>query len=708
MQYRINILFLLIFIQSLAVAQNSEGNERYLSSAASPDGNYIYLLNEAQLSGKDSSVINSTDYFIIERIPYESISENAKKANTKKIGEARPVQSMKDLKKYYSSEKINELKKLFGLTNDAELLNYFKTHSQIAAYPIVYGFIETKQALCHVFLDDNVKDGQIYVYDVTRVTKNNTKEPWGFTITQSKSGNYTLPYFRPKLTKIAARDSSVAFEWKMPASVETISSIPVPVSKIAEDSGGALYRMPFPPSTIRANVYLENNGTFSEVQKLMPVLNDTRDTITYYFTKKCTPEEPVNVFLLTEDEVHNPGIASDTAYSYAIENKIIPLIYGIRVTDVVNGVQIAWDKLPSKPYLTGVEIVKYNSDDKLDSVAIVPISDTSFIDYKVAVGQQYRYKVKALFLPQLGVEQITPAEGIGSYTKFSKPLQPFNLTATEKKKKIFLKWDAVDEPSYFGSFVYRGTSDKNMELIAGPIQGKSFVDTAAHLSARSEYYYTVVNQNYRQDTSDFSVPVRVVPDKKIETAGPANIEFYYVNGVLRVSWNEVRANDNFIESYIVLKKTTKQKIYTSVMPKPVTTNFIEDADIKDDLTYQYKVAAVSVKGDTSEFSNVNEYTLPAKNIPLVRIFYVRNITEGIKISWPEVTYEGRKGYNIYRREASAKEFAKLTSVSSSTFDYLDKTTRPDKIYVYAMSVTQDNGKEGSRGLSISVRRNKKQ
>ena len=144
------------------------------------------------------------------------------------------------------------------------------------------------------------------------------------------------------------------------------------------------------------------------------------------------------------------------------------------------------------------------------------------------------------------------------------------------------------------------------------------------------------------------------------------------------------------------------------MPKPVTTNFIEDADIKDDLTYQYKVAAVSVKGDTSEFSNVNEYTLPAKNIPLVRIFYVRNITEGIKISWPEVTYEGRKGYNIYRREASAKEFAKLTSVSSSTFDYLDKTTRPDKIYVYAMSVTQDNGKEGSRGLSISVRRNKKQ
>jgi hypothetical protein len=701
MKHHIYII-LFLFVSIGCYAQTESSTAVFLQSAPSPKGNYLFLYEAEQLASTNSPA-KTTAYFIVERTVYSSLKldEEIKIEKTETI---KPVSTVAELQRYFSKSRIEELQQLFKVTTPEAVAEFFATHPEPADYPFVYTAVETKQALAHVYLDENVKDNELYYYRVTRVAKDGSKQDWGFAIVQSKSGNYTLPYYKPQLSSVETADSIVRITWKMPVPDNLFNQIPVPKSTAVDDTINVYRRILLSPLSIRAAVYLQKNGRFNEEEKLLPVVNESNDTVTFSFYKKCNPEEAVTAYLLTEDEVYNKGISSDTAYAFAVEQKSVPLIYGIRVKDILNGVRISWDALPAKPYIAGVEIGRYNSNNEYDSVTILNPADTFYIDYKVAVGQTYRYKVNVLFLPQLPIAQLNPAEGVGTFTIFNRPLPPANLTVEDQKGIPVLKWETTADPSYYGSFVYRGTSPSNLEVVAGPITTNQFTDTSKNITGRSEYYYAVLNQNLREDTSVYSNIVRIVPSKKIITTTPSAIDFYYANGVLRVSWNDVRSMDNAIESFVVQRKTGNQSTYRFLTSSAIANNFIEDKDIQKGIVYDYRVAAISYRGDTSEYSNAYRYSLPDEAGATVGIFYLRNTSEGIVVSWPEVLYENRKAYTIYRRQAAEKNFIKLATVNSNTFSYTDRTVREEKVYVYAITVTQTNGKEGARGISKSLRR----
>ncbi|HPH86758.1 MAG TPA: hypothetical protein PLC48_14925, partial [Ferruginibacter sp.] len=476
MKKNLFIISLILLAHAVSFGQPDNQN-RLLKSVSSPRGNYIYLFDKDELGGKDSSKVAATDYFIIEKLRYE-FTEGTKKSAYTKAGEARRVGTYKELQGYFSKSQVSEIKKLFGLKNDQEVVRYFNTHHFDREFPIIYDLIETRQALGQVFLDKDVKPGEVYMYKVSRVSKTNQNESWGFAVRQSHAANYVLPYFKPMIKSLEASDSLVSITWKMAIPGDALDKIPVPKSLVEADKDGAMVRIPFGMLNTRAKVFARKNNQFIEYATLMPVLNISKDTLTYTYVKKCMPEEEVTAYLVTEDEVYNQGISSDTAYAFAISNKIVPLIYGIRVKDVLDGVQLSWDKLPARPYVVGIEIRRTNSEDVEDSLATLPVSDTSFTDYSIKVGQHYRYKVKAIFLPLLGVEQKVPAEGIGTYTIFSRPLPPFDLVAENVNSNVQLKWDAVDEPSFYGYYIYRGTSSKQLDLVAGPVFTKTFLDSS--------------------------------------------------------------------------------------------------------------------------------------------------------------------------------------------------------------------------------------
>ncbi|HEX8462377.1 MAG TPA: fibronectin type III domain-containing protein [Segetibacter sp.] len=696
------ILLVYLSVAITGFGQSEEGYDKLLRAANSPKGNYIYLYNQIEQQG----IAGTTDYFVIERMKYDSTKVNAAPSALKAIGEARKVQSLAELKQYYSQKDIEEIKAFLSMSSDEEVLNYFVTHQDLKDFPVLYESVETRQALGEVFLDKNVVAGEVYFYRLTRVLKNKSKEPWGYSVAQSNAGNYTLPYYKPVVNSVQTFDSSVTITWKVPVPPNLVNEIPVPKSNLPMDKDASVLKMPFPPSSTRAKVFVNKNGKFVQVQKLFPGLNASKDTISYYYSQKCLPEENVTAFLVTEDEVYNQGISSDTAYTFAIEKKNLPLIYGIRITDVVNGIQLSWDKLPAKPYLAGVEINRYNSEDKLDSIATVPIGDTSYTDYAVKVGEHYRYKVKAVFIPQTGLVQEIPAEGIGTFTKFTRPLPPYNMKVENVGKNVLLKWDALDEPSFYGFYIYRGTSEKNLSVVAGPVFTKSFLDTAGSLSGRSQYFYAVVNQNLMQDTSIYSPVVSIVPDRKLNTAFPNNVQFYYANGRLRIMWNDVREDDNAIRAFVVQKKLPDDKQFTRITQKPVTDNFVEDTAITAGVPNQYRVAAVTYKGEQSEYGEIAEFTLPKTDVSVMNVFNVRNVTEGIHISWPAMEFPDRSSYNIFRREAATAKFTRIAAVPNNTFFYVDKTVKPNQVYVYKMSITESDKREGPAGKSVSIRKTK--
>jgi hypothetical protein len=695
-----------LFNSAALYAQEAEFGGHYLRSASSPRGNYIYFFDEKELAGKDSALLKATAYFTIERIAYKDMESNATKSPVKSLGRAAPSTTVRELGRYLSADQITSFRQAFGLSSNDAVAEYFKTNRLPDKYPIAYNMVETKQALGHVFLDNDIKQGEVYVYTVTRVGADNNKTEWGYAITQSGAGNYTLPYFKPVLHTIRAADSNVLITWKTPVPADWINKIPKPAPVIADDKESALARTPFSPLLTKVRLYLQEREKFVYTEKLSPVVNSSQDTVTYTYFRKCLPEEAVTAYLVTEDEVYNEGIASDTAFAYAIDQRMVPLIYGIRVQEVLDGIRIAWDALPSKPYLAGVEIGRYNSQDKYDSIATLPASDTMFTDYKVEPGHQYRYQVKAMFLPQLNVSQEMPATGVGAFTVFNRPMPVNNLAASTSNGKVMLSWDKVEDPSFFASFVYRGTSPQNLEVVSGPIRTNQYTDTASSLTSRGEYFYGVINENLREDTSIMSDIVKIVPDKKIETTSPSTIDFYYANGSLRVSWNDVRTMDNAVESFVVMKKTGNTSGFVPVTKQPVAENNIEDIDIKEGLVYEYKVAAVSFRGDTSEYSNAREFKLEPLPPDQVNLFYARNIEEGILVSLPAVEYENRKQYVVYRREATEKDFSKIGTLNGNQYSFTDKAVKEGKVYVYSIGVVTTDNREGAKGKSISVRRKK--
>ena len=680
MKKQIILLLPLVVLFLNVLAQDGS---RFLRSVPSSRGNYIYLYDDEQ-------AVQNTAYFLIQRIPYDAFKNRDEKKLSKPVT-VKPAATLNDLQRFLSKERISELQQLLRLPSADAVAAYFAAHPSPGNYPFVYNLIETRQALGHVWLDEAVEEGELYVYQVNRVTKTGATEDWGFAITQSKAGNYTLPYYKPRLSSLETSDSAVQLIWKMPVPEGLYQTIPVPPSVAADDTGRVFRRILLSPLSIRANVFLQDRNGFVQAAKLSPVVNATKDTVVFTYVKPCVPEEKLSAFLVTEDEVYNAGIASDTALAYAVAQKSVPLVYGIRTKDVLNGVRLSWDALPSKPYLTGIHIGRYNSSDVYDSVATLLPTDTSFIDYQLAVGQTYRYKVKALFLPQLNVEQAVPAEGVGTFTVFNRPLPPANLTVEDRAGNPFLKWDVSNDPSYYGSFVYRGTSPTDLSVVAGPIRNGEFLDTAKNITGRSEYYYAVLNQNLREDTSVYSNIVRIVPSKKINTTIPTAIDFYYVNGVLRISWNDVRAMDNAIEAFVVQRKTAAQKNFATITPTAVINNYTEDSSLQEGVLYEYRVAALSYKGDTTAYSLPHRYQVPAKAV-------------GITVSWPPVLVAGRKGYTIYRREAGSKNFVKLSFVPGDVFSYTDKNITDGKVYVYRLAVVQEDGREGPQGTSLSLRR----
>jgi hypothetical protein len=310
--------------------------------------------------------------------------------------------------------------------------------------------------------------------------------------------------------------------------------------------------------------------------------------------------------------------------------------------------------------------------------------------------------VKAKFFPNSGLSQKTPATGVGTFTKFTRPMAPYELSVENSESDVLLKWKAIDEPGLYGFYVYRGTSTKNIVLLAGPIFNKYYKDTSASLSGNSQYYYQLASQNYRQDTSMFTSIVNIIPNRKIPMISPSNLSTYYFNGRVKIYWEDVRKINSAIQSFVLQKRKSGEKEFKFINDKLINENSFEDTSIKAGTVYEYRAASVSFKGDTSEFGQVTEFNIPAKSIEIINIFYVRNAKNGIEISWPSML-SNRKGYCIYRRKANEEKFTKIATVDAGTFSYLDKNVNKGIDYVYRMSILEKDGREGVTGKSISIK-----
>ena len=650
----------------------------------------------------NNNIAAETDFFVISRRVYDSATGDRDSTDYKKIGESKRASTVKELRQFFLADQMVQLRKLLSQKTDEQLADFFKTHFAPADYGLAFTLVEIRQAMGEVYLDEDVKAGKVYVYSITRVTRSGEKLPWGYSVTVAGSGNYRLNYYHPILGDRKISDSSITYIWHLALNNDSIKYVVMPPSKVKGELPGVGMGFELSPMAIRGNVFINNNGKYTEVKKIIPTLNKTGDTAVYTYTKGVLPEQSLTAFLATEDEIYNPGISSDTVTTFAVTPRNVPLIKKVTVTDIENGVRLSWDLLPPKPYIIGVMVSRYFENEIIDTLGIFSVSETSYTDYKMQVGKHYTYLVKALY-NQDNIEQKVAANAVGTMTLFSRPLPAFNLSAVSAGRNVQLTWEVIKGRGYYGSYIYRGVSQGKLDRIAGPVFTTSYLDSSQSLSGRSPYYYTVVTQNLRQDTSVYADLARIIPNRVIESEQSQMIKFYFANNVLRVEWNDVRKRDQAINGYLIKRSLKGENNFNVLTAEPLTNNFFEDSTIMPSASYQYRVATVNFKGEVGAYGEVSEFSPTKNEVALINVFFIRNIVDGVHVSWPQAEIKNRKGYNIFRREASVEIFTKLASVNSSTFFFIDNTVKQNVTYVYSMSVTEDDGRSGERGESKSIK-----
>ncbi len=676
---------------------------KWLPSFSSPDGIYVYI-NDPFLD--DSIKTSKTSFFAIERINMtehnkDSIKKLSINANEfVPIGKLEIVQSIEVLKMIFTDEGIASFKQDKLIKTDKDLIKYFNTKSQFLDYGMWFNLIETRRALGRVYLDNTVKNGNKFLYFITRVFKDGSYESMGLSYAiPNTNGNYLLPHYKPFVTKSFALDSSLNVSWKVPVDKDKINRFLEKKSK-EED----YLPIPFGEYNIRGAVYLQTEMGWEKTNMILPTINPTNDTLNFNYVAKATPEKSYKLFLQVEDEVHNKGNQSDTATLFVVSKENLPFVTKVFVKDTINGIHIKWNAIPNKPYIESIEISKSELNSNPTKLFVKP-TESNYIDYDVKIGKTYVYSVKTIFHPKTNIQQPVGAEGAGKLVVFTKPLPPTNLIAKNEDKHIRLSWENDSIPGFYGFHVYRGTRYDQLDLIAGPIFEHEFLDTASYLSGKSIYYYAIQAQNLRQAFSDYSNRVAIMPKRPYTIYKPTDLEYFYANNTLQLKWSDVSLQDSYVNGYILQRKITTEKDFSTIAKLDLNQFVYTDSTVKRGTTVSYRVACTTFKGDTSEFTDPLIFTAKKIDVAIISDFTVRSISDGIEIGIPSLVYDNRKAYYIYRKEFdSAVNYEKIATLNADDFIYVDKNVVMGKSYLYAISVVEVDGREGKLSDDKAVKR----
>jgi len=691
------VVFCMLLSFNLCFGQVNIPENQVIKSGTSQRGNYLLFGSSAMLA-QDSLTYVSTSHFIVERAAYNS-NNNAEPGYVK-MADVKPVATQKELRAMFNQKELDALLYRYKLQNTNELLRLFNTRSAFKTIEDDYALdIRFQIAMGDAWLDEKAEKGRTYIYRITRVDNKNASTVMGYAVQMTKDENEGLKHFSMDSSSVRTyNDTVLSFKWNY-----TIDQAH-PEENADRILALALRNENFTAnksmSSLRFRMYTLKNGI------LLPGIlkhgaYSSSNQVEGNVQISAKPEDEIMAWIVPEDIFGNQGQPSDTIFAYAVSYKNAPLLTKLYSEEVIDGVRLSWPKAPAKPYIKGIQIQRKAGEDSYEEIAMLPLTDTAFIDYKLKIGQKYTYDARYVFAPSVGFTQEVPAQTIGSYTKFSKPMPPENLRAIQEGANIRLDWDSAKNNSLYAYHVYRGYDGTEPTLLSGAITaGTYFIDTSAELSGRSVYTYYVIAENLRQDVSLPSQPVQIKPERAVKIYPPATVQTYYANGKLNLYWDDARKMDNYIVGYQVQRSIAGAGNFQNLGG---VVNFpqVIDSSLMHGQAYEYRVASVGAAKELSAYSSPTLFELPKeKDFSKVNIA-LRNTHEGVALSWAGIERPGQQSYVIYRRKAADKELSVLAHVPLGNTSYTDKTVTPGDNYVYALAL-QFKEEEGAKSDTKSI------
>jgi hypothetical protein len=690
------------------------GQTQTVTALSSPKGVYLRLTPTA-LSSK---TVGKSKYIIKRR--------KLNEANPQTIGQMQLVKTYKDLQNTVGSQEIQEFEKMKKFTTATQTMAYLNSSP---SYKDLSLFAELKveflQALGFAFLDNSAQKNELYRYYLYEITDKKTETLIEEVGVFYNPKNFLLDDISTQLRKVSGSDSSVFFEWNVV--FPSIKNNSVEQTKASNQLSDAFRQMSIQATKILDNsAYDKIKAVYIENQKVISVnpIDDftTRFNVFYrvngneswnFLEKKLATSDTsgkkiiiariagklddlVETILIPEDYVYNTGDTSTIARGVVAHKGSVELIYGVSASDSTNSIILKWKKLSDKPYYSGIEIAKSWGNEQPQVIEILSASQDTFTDTDVyPAGRMFTYFVRPLFIDFQDLEQDVPASAVMTCGKFSKPTPPFNLKVKSEGAFAKLTWEVADEQAGHSYFIYRGTSPQKMIPIRSAVKTQEYLDTTSYLSARLTYYYAIMATNVTQDTSDFSPYVSYTPIKKEEVQSPPLLGHEIINNEAILSWSDVKMNDDFIVGYVLQRKKQGDLKFTTIHQKLLTQANFTDETFERGIDYLYKVASVTIKGDTADFSSEVSIKADIIKTEVVSITNIKltNMSKTIKVSWPSVEFEGIKNYKIYRKLPTEENFKLIATLPNGNFDFEDKNVTTDTIYVYTVTALYKDNNE---------------
>ncbi len=229
----------------------------------------------------------------------------------------------------------------------------------------------------------------------------------------------------------------------------------------------------------------------------------------------------------------------------------------------------------------------------------------------------------------------------------------------------------------------------------------SFVSSLTGVILNAGNIYYIVVDGYNGNSGEYNISVTEVetpPD------APQNLTALGDNQQVTLSWSPNSEDD--LASYNIYRGSASpaQTLLATVTVTSSPDTAYTDNTVTNDSTYFYRITAVDLDGDESEYSNEVEVT-PYNSIPAAP----QNLTalgdnQQVTLSWSPNSEDNLASYNIYRGSTSPAQtlLATVTVTSSPDTTYTDNTVTTDSMYFYRITAVDLDGDESGYSNEVEV------
>lgn len=346
------------------------------------------------------------------------------------------------------------------------------------------------------------------------------------------------------------------------------------------------------------------------------------------------------------------GYIGTAAETYANEKKLqfyaLDVIKSLAAPEITvknstKGTCTTWNLVPGA---SQYYVYRKLSGGKYSRIATLKSYQSSYTDTTVTSNKVYLYAVRAIH------DNVKSKYKEQKIRYLAMPV----VSVSNTIEGATVTWKAITGASKY--YIYRKTSDISYSRI-GTVKKGVLTYTDSKAVSGTTYTYTVraVNGSYLSAYKGVEKAYVAAPSLKVANGakGP------------KLTWTEV---DN-CSRYAVYRKTGSGNYV-----RLITTDALayQDTTAASGTTYTYGVAAI--------IGSANSGMAGVKDIYLSEITTkLKSVSSGVKVSWTSA--KGAKKYVIYRKLGTGK-YKKLTSVSSKTFSYTDKTVAKGNNYTYCV------------------------